>query len=85
VLAEHSRNRRAGELLADGVHPGEIQELLGQVPEALTVVPVLRHAMHEAGIPCPATDQLAALVEGELAADSWLESTQRPKLRTRAA
>jgi hypothetical protein len=49
------------------------------------VVPVLRHAMHEAGIACPAMDQLAALVEGELAADSWLESTQRPKLRTRAA
>jgi glycerol-3-phosphate dehydrogenase (NAD(P)+) len=85
VLAEHSRNRRAGELLADGVPPGEIHELLGQVPEALTVVPVLRHAMHEAGIACPATDQLAALVEGDLAADSWLESTQRPKLRTRAA
>lgn len=85
VLAAHSRNRRAGELLAEGVPPERIQELLGQVPEALTVVPVLAEAMREAGVACPATEELAALVEGRLGAETWLEWAQRPKLRTRAA
>jgi glycerol-3-phosphate dehydrogenase (NAD(P)+) len=85
VLATHSRNRRAGELLAEGVAPDRIPEMLGQVPEALTVVPVLALAMREAGVDAPATDELAALVEGRLAAERWLEAAQRPRLRTRAA
>jgi glycerol-3-phosphate dehydrogenase (NAD(P)+) len=85
VLASHSRNRRAGELLADGVDAEEIRDLLGQVPEALSVVPVLAHAMHEANLACPATEQLAALVDGRLGAEGWLESAQRVPVRSRAA
>ena len=49
VLAAHSRNRRAGELLAQGVDPAEIPAILGQVPESLHAVPVLARAMSEAG------------------------------------
>jgi glycerol-3-phosphate dehydrogenase (NAD(P)+) len=85
VLASHSRNRRAGELLAEGVGAEEIRDLLGQVPEALSVVPVLAHAMSEADLACPATKELAALIDGRLGAESWLESAQRTPLRSRAA
>jgi glycerol-3-phosphate dehydrogenase len=85
VLAAHSRNRRAGELLAQGTSPGEIEALLGQVPEALSVVPVLARAMDAAGVPSPAVHELAALSEGRIEADQWLASTRRAPSRSRAA
>jgi glycerol-3-phosphate dehydrogenase (NAD(P)+) len=85
VLASHSRNRRAGELVAEGLEPERIPEMLGQVPEALSVVPVLARAMHDAGLKCPATDGLADLVEGRLAVEIWVESARRAPARSRAA
>jgi glycerol-3-phosphate dehydrogenase (NAD(P)+) len=85
VLAAHSRNRRAGELLAQGTSPDEIQALLGQVPEALHVVPVLAHAMDEAGVPSPAMHELAALADGRIGADQWLAATRRVPALPRAA
>jgi glycerol-3-phosphate dehydrogenase (NAD(P)+) len=85
VLSAHSRNRRAGELLAQGLDTSEIPEMLGQVPEGLSVVPVLSRAMHAAGLPSPATDGLADLVEGRLGAESWIESARRAPARSRAA
>jgi 1-acyl-sn-glycerol-3-phosphate acyltransferase len=85
VLAAHSRNRRAGELLAQGMTPEDIPSVLGQVPEALHVVPVLAHAMDEAGVRSPATHELAALVEGRIEARQWLAGTRRITTRSRAA
>ena len=85
VLAAHSRNRRAGELLAEGRAPQEIPDLLGQVPEALHVLPVLARAMEDAGVRSPATRELAALVEGRIHADQWLARTARTTARSRAA
>jgi glycerol-3-phosphate dehydrogenase (NAD(P)+) len=85
VLAPHSRNRRAGELLAQGSSPADILGVLGQVPEALGAVPVLARAMDEAGVPSPATHQLAALAEGRIPADQWLASARRSPARSRAA
>jgi glycerol-3-phosphate dehydrogenase (NAD(P)+) len=85
VLAAHSRNRRAGELLAQGTSPGEIQALLGQVPEALSVVPVLAQAMDEEGVKSPAVHKLAALAEGRIDADQWLAGARRVPARSRAA
>jgi glycerol-3-phosphate dehydrogenase (NAD(P)+) len=85
VLAAHSRNRRAGELLAEGTAPQEIPDVLGQVPEALHVVPVLARAMDEAGVKAPATHQLAALAEGRIRAEQWRASTRRVPTRSRAA
>ena len=41
VLAEGSRNRRAGELLAQGVPAAEIGAALGQTAEAVAAVPLL--------------------------------------------
>jgi len=85
VLAPHSRNRRAGELLARGTAPGDIPGVLGQVPEALHVAPVLARAMDEAGIRSPATHGLAALAEGRIEARQWLTGTRRLSARSRAA
>jgi glycerol-3-phosphate dehydrogenase (NAD(P)+) len=85
VLAAHSRNRRAGELLAQGVAPAEIPQILGQVPESLDAVPVLARAMSEAGVRSTATAQLAALAEGRIGAAQWAEMAQRTRAGSRAA
>ena len=85
VLAPHSRNRRAGELLAQGVIPADIPSVLGQVPEALHAVPILARALDEAGISSPATHELAALAEGRIGARQWLAATGRAPVRSRAA
>ena len=45
ALAPQSRNRRAGELLAQGVPAAEIPERIGQAVEALDVVPLLAEAL----------------------------------------
>ena len=45
ALAPQSRNRRAGELLAQGVPAAEIPDRIGQAVEALDVVPLLAEAL----------------------------------------
>jgi glycerol-3-phosphate dehydrogenase (NAD(P)+) len=85
VLASHSRNRRAGELLAQGVEPAEIHAILGQVPESLHAVPALARAMSDAGVRSTATAQLAALAEGRIAAEQWVELGRHSRAGSRAA
>ncbi len=63
VLASHSRNRRAGELLAGGASVAEVERELGQTSEALQLVPLLARATREAGIKAPAVQELAQLIE----------------------
>jgi glycerol-3-phosphate dehydrogenase (NAD(P)+) len=64
VLAAHSRNRRAGELLAAGATTAEVEQALGQASEALDLMPLLARAMSAAGVAAPATTELAALIVG---------------------
>jgi glycerol-3-phosphate dehydrogenase (NAD(P)+) len=85
VLAPHSRNRRAGELLAQGMPRDDIRAVLGQVPEALHTAPALARAMDEAGVRSPATHELAALAEGRIEAGQWIARTRRASTRSRAA
>jgi 1-acyl-sn-glycerol-3-phosphate acyltransferase len=85
VLASHSRNRRAGELLAKGVDPADIPGILGQEPESLHAVPVLARAMRDAGMRGTATAELAALAEGRLAPDEWTARTRRARSSSKAA
>jgi glycerol-3-phosphate dehydrogenase (NAD(P)+) len=73
VLASHSRNRRAGELLAGGATTVEVERELGQTSEALDLLPLLEQAMREAGIEAPATAELARIVA------SQRESQRRPR------
>jgi glycerol-3-phosphate dehydrogenase (NAD(P)+) len=72
ALAPESRNRRAGELLADGVPAAQIAGRVGQAVEALQTVPLLARALMTAGIEAPVTGALARLIEGELPLDEWV-------------
>ena len=79
VLAAGSRNRRAGELLGAGLPPVEIAPRIGQTAEALDALPVLAGVLRDAHLEAPATTSLAALVEGRIAPEAWIEelSTRR--------
>jgi glycerol-3-phosphate dehydrogenase (NAD(P)+) len=73
ALAPHSRNRRAGELLAAGVKSPEIPGRVGQAVESLETVPLLARALALAGVQAPVTSGLAQLISGELPLDEWTQ------------
>jgi glycerol-3-phosphate dehydrogenase (NAD(P)+) len=73
ALSPYSRNRRAGELLAEGVPATEIPGRVEQAVEALDAVPLLATALHRAGIEAPVTTALGRLIAGELPLDKWVE------------
>jgi len=72
ALAPMSRNRRAGELLAEGVPAAEIPARIGQAIEALESVPLLARALERAGIEAPVTTALRRLIEGDLPLEKWV-------------
>lgn len=72
ALARESRNRRAGELLAEGVPALDIPERIGQAVEALEWVPLLARTLEEAGVEAPVTGALGRLISGELPLDEWV-------------
>ncbi len=72
ALARESRNRRAGELLAEGVPAREIPARIGQAVEALEWVPLLAHTLEQAGVEAPVTGALGRLISGELPLDEWV-------------
>ena len=78
VVAEGSRNRRAGELLGTGHPAGEIELMLGQAAESLHVLPVLAAALHAEGMRAPAVSGLAAVVEGRRDAVDWAAAVTAP-------
>jgi glycerol-3-phosphate dehydrogenase (NAD(P)+) len=78
IVAERSRNRRAGELLAQGVPPQEIDAMLGQVAEAVDAVPLLASVAREAHLQAPALDGLAALLDGRIEPATWTASVTKP-------
>jgi glycerol-3-phosphate dehydrogenase (NAD(P)+) len=88
ALAPQSRNRRAGELLAQGVPAEEIPQRVGQAVEALQTVPLLANALKTAGVGAPVTTALSKLIEGELPLDEWVavvRATVPPPARWRPA
>ena len=72
ALARESRNRRAGELLAQGVPAAEIPARIGQAVEALEWVPLLARTLEQAGVEAPVTGALGRLIAGELPLESWV-------------
>lgn len=72
ALARESRNRRAGELLSEGVPASEIPARIGQAVEALESVPLLASTLERAGVSAPVTSALGALVSGEMPLSDWV-------------
>jgi glycerol-3-phosphate dehydrogenase (NAD(P)+) len=58
------RNRRAGELIAQGSTPEEAVAEIGMVVEGLTTAPVLQRLGRELGIELPITDGVCAVLSG---------------------
>jgi glycerol-3-phosphate dehydrogenase (NAD(P)+) len=85
VVADGSRNRRAGELLAQGLSADEIARSLGQAAESVDSVALLAAMLERAGVKAPATAGLAALVEGRIAPEQWTASVTKPSERPRKA
>jgi len=79
-----SRNRRAGELLAQGVAPAAIQETVAQAVEALESVPLLARSIAGAGLEAPVISGLSRLIDGTLPLADWValvRTTVPPRAR----
>ncbi len=83
IVASESRNRRAGEMLAQGMPADEIAPALGHAAEAVDSVPLLATAARNARLDTPALDGLAALVEGRIEPEQWTETVTQPTVRGR--
>ncbi len=83
VVSSSSRNRRAGELLAQGVPASEIGDALGHAVEAVDSAPLLASVARDSHLDAPALESLAALVEGRIEPEQWTatmtERTRPPR------
>jgi glycerol-3-phosphate dehydrogenase len=79
VVADTSRNRRAGELLAAGVPAAQIEPELGQAAEGLDALPLLARALSDGGMDAPAVSGLAAVVEGRRDPGDWASEVTSPR------
>ncbi|MDA3005494.1 MAG: NAD(P)-dependent glycerol-3-phosphate dehydrogenase, partial [Actinomycetota bacterium] len=63
--SRHSRNRRAGELIARGMPAASVEQEVGQVVEGVATVQALMARAREAGVELPISEQVeAAVFEG---------------------
>jgi 1-acyl-sn-glycerol-3-phosphate acyltransferase len=83
AVSPQSRNRRAGELLAQGVPAAEIDNALGHAVEGVDAAPLLATAARDARLETPALDSLAALIEGRIEPEQWTASVTEPPRPTR--
>lgn len=81
IVAENSRNRRAGELLGQGVPASEIGPALGQTAEAMDSVPLLANVARAEKLDSPVLDGLAALLDGKIEPEAWTQTVTAPARR----
>jgi glycerol-3-phosphate dehydrogenase (NAD(P)+) len=81
ALASGSRNRRAGELLSQGVPPEQISPMLGHVAEAVDLVPLLAGVARDEHLETPALQSLAELVEGQIDPEQWTATVTKPAVK----
>ena len=79
VLADGSRNRRAGELLASGMPADDIDPRSATPPRASPACRCCASALDDAGVDAPALRGLAGVIEGDVEAASWTESLTAPR------
>jgi glycerol-3-phosphate dehydrogenase (NAD(P)+) len=75
--SRHSRNRRAGELIAGGLPPAEAEAEIGMVVEGLTTAPVLRELSRRLEIELPITEAVCAVLEGASLGDLVADLMER--------
>ncbi|HEY2371157.1 MAG TPA: NAD(P)H-dependent glycerol-3-phosphate dehydrogenase [Gaiellaceae bacterium] len=63
--SRHGRNRRAGELIAQGRTPDEAIADIGQTVEGITTAPALLALSHRLGVELPITEGVCAVLSGE--------------------
>ena len=68
-FSRYSRNRRAGELIAQGRSPDQAKEEIGMVVEGLTTAPVLRDLSRRLGVELPITEAICEVLDGTSALD----------------
>src|SRR5438552_3720846 len=67
--SRHGRNRRAGELIAEGRTAGEAAAEIGQTVEGLTTAPVLYELSRRVGVELPITEAVCAVLSGQSLTD----------------
>lgn len=67
--SRHGRNRRAGELIAQGRTPEQAAEEIGRTVEGLTTAPVLLELAHRVGVELPITEGVCAVLSGQSLAE----------------
>jgi glycerol-3-phosphate dehydrogenase (NAD(P)+) len=60
-----TRNRHAGELIAQGLTPERAVAEIGQTVEGITTAPVLRDLSHRLGVELPITEGVCAVLSGQ--------------------
>ena len=63
--SKQARNRRAGELIAQGRAPAEAAAEIGQTVEGLATAPVLLELAHRVGVELPITEGVCAVLSGQ--------------------
>jgi glycerol-3-phosphate dehydrogenase (NAD(P)+) len=64
-----TRNRRAGELIAQGLTAERAVAEIGQTVEGLTTAPILRDLSHRLGVELPITEGVCAVLAGQSLTD----------------
>jgi glycerol-3-phosphate dehydrogenase (NAD(P)+) len=63
--SQKTRNRHAGELIAQGLTPDRAVAEIGQTVEGLTTAPILRDLSHRLGVELPITEGVCAVLAGQ--------------------
>jgi glycerol-3-phosphate dehydrogenase (NAD(P)+) len=64
-----TRNRQAGELIAQGLTPEQAVAEIGQTVEGLTTAPILRDLSHRLGVELPITEGVCSVLSGQSLTD----------------
>ena len=81
--SRHSRNRRAGELIAGGMTPAAAEAELGMIAEGIITAPSLRELARRHSVEMPITEQVCAVLEGKSVRDALFELMSRsPRAET---
>jgi glycerol-3-phosphate dehydrogenase (NAD(P)+) len=83
-FSRHSRNRRAGELLAEGKRLAEVTEILGTMPEGIPTTRSVYRLAQKLGLNAPITTQVYRVLEEQAEASEALRRLLERELRPEA-